>query len=189
MRAIRKLKTTCVICDTSFEGEIDSSLGEPEIAYEAGSLTRFAIKQPSGVGKLIGNVENRWNLKFTRNIPMEFNLEANACKAGIDLREYLAESVRLEGNAGKFDLQIGDRVPVVNVNVEANAGKLEIEIPQGAGLFAQGDCTLGSVNLEQFGAVKEGKCWRTADFDNAAVRVKLTFDVTAGALEVRRSRS
>lgn len=170
------------------EADVSTTLGEPDIRYAHGEMAELKIRQGDGGAKGMcwGEHENAWYLKFTDAIPLNFDIEANAGKAEIDLTEYVVEKLGIEGNAGKFSIRIGEKSPEVNLRADVNAGKVSIFIPTTAGMIATGSSALGTADFEGAGLVKDGASWKSPGFEDAAIKVRLNYSVNVGKIAVRR---
>ncbi len=172
--------------DQFFEGEIETSMGEPRILYKAESQSVFQIIQSACRIPRLDGVPNRWDLKFTKHIPLSFKIEANASKVNLDFREHRLTKLELEGNAGRFDVAIGDREGDVKLDIECNAGRAEVSIPKNAGVELTGECVLGSFEFKGGKLENVGSVRRTIGFDDAQVKVKIKYESNASSLTIRR---
>jgi hypothetical protein len=174
------------VTDQFFEGEILTSMGEPRILYKAESQAVFQMIQSGIRVKNLNDVPNRWELKFTKHIPLAFKVEANAGKANLDFREHRLTRLELEGNAGRFDVTLGDREKNVELDIECNAGRAEVVIPKNAGVELTGECALGSFEFKGGTLENVSGVRRTIGFDDALVKIKIMYEANASSLTIRR---
>jgi hypothetical protein len=111
------------------------------------------------------------------------SLEVNAGSSTVDLSGATVDRVDADVNAGDLRLTLGPGADLP-VNVGVNAGSFELCLPPGVALQVDLNETLSNHNLAARGLIRNGRQWRTPDFDTAASRVRLQLTPNAASMNL-----
>lgn len=103
---------------------------EPEVTYAvSGSNGRLDIIQPDGDFEGIPNndVENKWELQFNNDVPMEMDVQLGAGESSLDLRGLNLERLSMESGAGSSTISLGDS-PLRIVDIKAGVGEMNLDL-------------------------------------------------------------
>lgn len=115
-----------------------------------------------------------WNLKF----------EAGASDIDFDLSQFKVEKIKFDGGASNIKIKIGNKIPMVNLDVDAGASSIKIHIPKESGCELIGDNVLSSLHVENFTS-KDG-VYRTDNFEKAANKIYIKIDAAVSKMKIER---
>ncbi len=120
------------------------------------------------------NANPLWNLKF----------EAGASDIDFDLSQFKVEKIKFDGGASNIKIKIGNKIPMVNLDVDAGASSIKILIPKESGCELIGDNVLSSLHFENFTS-KDG-VYRTDNFENASNKIYIKIDAAVSKMKIER---
>lgn len=120
------------------------------------------------------NANPLWNLKF----------EAGASDIDFDLSQFKVEKIKFDGGASNIKIKIGNKIPMVNLDVDAGASSIKIHIPKESGCELIGDNVLSSLHFENFTS-KDG-VYRTDNFEKASNKIYIKIDAAVSKMKIER---
>lgn len=120
------------------------------------------------------NANPLWNLKF----------EAGASDIDFDLSQFKVEKIKFDGGASNIKIKIGNKIPMVNLDVDAGASSIKILIPKESGCELIGDNVLSSLHFENFTS-KDG-VYKTDNFENASNKIYIKIDAAVSKMKIER---
>ncbi len=176
--------TTMALAEGTF---VSGAFSKPSVDF-SGSSGKVALTVSQKTGSfgnwnLGGRLTNQWNLKFTPQIPLDFDIDAGACEADLDFSAYKVGRVKADLGASSLAMTFGTLSPSTTAEISAGASDITVRVPSAAGVRVTLDGGLSSNNLDSLGWVKQGKTWTSLDYETAAT--KITIEVKAGASNLR----
>lgn len=172
--------TTAFLID--FEAENNVGQYNKEI-MKNGSTTEIYVRLEDGNFRS-GTNKNRAYIKLNTEPSWEMKLDVGAADFVADLRAFKIGRVEIDGGASSIKLKIGDKQKETNIDIESGASAVKIYIPVSAACEVISNTILSDLDLEGF--IKEGKTYRTKNFDEAKQKIYITLDAAVSALNVIR---
>lgn len=164
--------------------DAESNLGQYEKEImKNGSTTEIYISLEDGHIRS-GKYENRAYIKLNTEPVWEMNLDVGAADFVGDLRDYKVSRVEIDGGASAIKLKIGELHDETFIDIESGASAVKIYIPESAACEVISNTVLSDLDLDGF--IKEGKTYRTANFDEAKQKIYIELDAAVSALNVIR---
>ena len=157
-----------------FNRKWDSPRVNYRVSGDKGEL-EIAQEKSGGINFDAGN--NSWDLTFSNDVPLEFNIEMGAGTGQLKLREMNVTDLELHMGAGQVELDLtGPRKSDLNVTVKGGIGQATIRLPRDVAVRAHAAGGIGSIDAE--GLKKDG-----SDYTNdlwGKTPHKITLDVQGG---------
>ena len=190
--------------------EIDFSAGSITIGslppgssnfVEAASEVRNSRKtmsvdfhQQDGEGKLYlstvnqrfwGELGIRWDVNFTRNIPLAISIKSAASNVELDLSALKVTKLRLDVDAGNYKVTTPSSAGTSDIEIEANVANIEVTIPDGVAAKIQVDTNLSALDVDKSRFPQQGDYYMSQDFVSAENQVELEIDCDVGRVQVK----
>jgi len=150
--------------------------------------------QQDGEGKLYLSTVNqwfwggdriRWEVNFTRSIPLAISIKSAASNVELDLSELKVTELRLDVDAGNYIVTVPSRAGISDIEIEANAANIEVTIPDGVAAKIQVDTNLSVLDVDESRFSQQGDYYMSQDFVSAENRVELEIDCDVGRVQVK----
>jgi len=150
--------------------------------------------QQDGEGKLYLSIANqrfwggdgiKWEVRFTRSIPLAVNIKSAASNMVLDLSELKVTELRLDVDASNCEVTMPSSVGTSNIEIEADVANIEITIPDGVAAKIKVDTTLGILDVDKSRFPQQGNYYMSRDFENAENRIEMDIDCDVGRVQVR----
>lgn len=93
------------LLEASFEYNRDRD--RPEVAYSRfGDKGTLQVRRARRHGVSIGRVRNRWDLRLTRAVPMELDIDLGAGQSDLDLRGLKLRRLEIDMGVGEMTLDL-----------------------------------------------------------------------------------
>lgn len=118
---------------------------KPKIDYEVvGDEARVTFTSRStswlgGVIKIEGGNPQDWNLRFSRDIPLELECFGNRSDLHLNLSTTRLKSLQLGADETTIYLKLGDLEPFVRIDIVGEDSDLRLRVPQNMGLKVTGE--------------------------------------------------
>jgi hypothetical protein len=110
---------------------------EPELDYEVRDrIGRLTIRQPSSERPHgVANARNRWDLRFTEEVPLDLGLKGGAVEGKLCLGGLALDRLGLEVGTGDLTLDLGEtRSRTLHVPIRAGVLNLKLIVPSDSGV-------------------------------------------------------
>ncbi len=123
------------------------SFDEPRVDYSvAGGVGQLTISQNSQSVRF-GRSHNEWNLRFSKEIPLELKIDMGAGQGNLHFRDVPLTRLDLNIGAGQMDVDLtGDRKTDLTADIEGGVGQANIRLPKNVGVIAHASGGIGSIN-------------------------------------------
>lgn len=164
--------------------EAENNLGQyKDEVMKNGSTTEIYVRLEDGNFKS-GKNKNRAYIKLNTQPVWEMKLDVGAADFVADLRDFKVSRVEIDGGASSIKIKIGDRQEETNIDIESGASAVKIYVPESAACEVVSNTVLSDLDLDGF--IKEGKTYRTPNFDEAKQKIYIELDAAISALNVIR---
>ena len=126
-----------------------SSYEAPRVDYNVSNgVGQLTISQDNGgTHTHFGAERNKWNLRFSRDVPLELKIEMGAGRGDLRLRDLQVTRLDVSMGAGQVDLDLtGDRKSDLTANLEGGVGQATIHLPKNVGVVAEASGGIGSIS-------------------------------------------
>lgn len=130
-----------------------TSYDAPRVDYNVSNgVGQLTISQDNGgTHTHFGTSDNRWNLRFNKDVPLELKMEIGAGHGTLRLRELQVNRLEVSMGAGQMDLDLtGDRKNDLIANLEGGVGQATIRLPKNVGVIAHASGGIGTINAHGF---------------------------------------
>lgn len=148
-----------------------------------GSTTEIYVSLEDGTIKS-GKNKNYAQVKLNSNPVWEMKMDIGAADFMADLRDFKVSKVDIDGGASSIKLKIGDLQDDTDIDIESGASAVKIYIPESAACEVVSNTVLSDLDLNGF--IKEGKTYRTANYDDAKQKIYIKLDAAISSFNVIR---
>jgi len=159
---------------------------KPEVTYKVqdnkGYLT---VKQPDSDNFEIGD-DNKyaWNLKFTENLPLDFDIELGAGLSEIFLNDLQISRFRMNMGVGKTEIDFnGKWKQSTDVYLDGGIGLSVIHLPKNVGVLLNISKGLGSVDVQNM--IKNSNTeYVNETYEKSNIKIRVYLKTGIGKIEV-----
>jgi len=135
--------------------------------------------------QFLGEAGVRWEVRFTRNIPLAIDAKAAAGDMELDLEKLEVTELRLDVDAGNCKVTMPSSAGTSNIEVEVDAANIEIIVPDEVAAKIQIDTTLGVSDVDRSRFPQQDAYYVSDNFDTAQNRIYLVISCDVGRVQVR----
>lgn len=171
------------LLEASFE--FNRERNRPEVDYSVfGGKGRLQVRHPRRRGINIGTTRNTWDLRLSRAVPLELDIDLGAGRNELDLRGLKIERLTIDMGVGEvlLDLQ-GPHERSFDVRIDGGIGSAKVRLPAEVGVKVRVDGGLGSVDAR--GLTKTGGAYVNEAYGRSPVTIEVDVDAGIGSLELR----
>jgi uncharacterized protein DUF2154/cell wall-active antibiotic response 4TMS protein YvqF len=163
--------------DFNFSDQFD----EPRVDYSvAGGVGQMTISQESR-SVHFGNSRNDWNLRFSKDIPVELRVDMGAGQGNLHFRDVPLTRLDLNMGAGQVDVDLtGDRKADLTADIEGGVGQANIRLPKNVGVIAHASGGIGSVDAH--GLKHDGDSYTNDAYGKSPVTIHLKVEGGIGQI-------
>ncbi|HYL86813.1 MAG TPA: toast rack family protein [Candidatus Angelobacter sp.] len=166
-----------VDADFTFSG----SFSEPRVNYTVkDGVGELEISQDSQTVHF-GNSQNEWNVRFSREIPLELRIDMGAGQGNLHFRDVPLTRLDLNIGAGQVDVDLtGDRKADLVADIEGGVGQANIRLPKNIGVIAHASGGIGSVSAR--GLKHDGDEYTNEAYGKSPVTIHLKVEGGIGEI-------
>lgn len=171
------------LLEASFE--FNRERNRPEVDYSVfGEKGRLQVRHARRRGVNIGTTRNKWDLRLSRAVPLELDIDLGAGQSELDLRGLKIDRLDIDMGVGevRLDLQ-GPHERSFDVKIDGGIGSAKIRFPAEVGVRVRVDGGLGSVDAH--GLVKTGGAYVNEAYGKSQVTIEVDIDAGIGSLDLR----
>lgn len=131
-----------------------------------------------------GTNKSRAYIKLNTNPLWKMKLDVGAADFNADLRAFKISDITIDGGASSIKLKIGDEQKQTHIDIQSGASSVKIYVPESAGCELVSESFLSDLDVNGF--IKDGKVYRTANFDNAKQRIYIKMEAAISSLDIIR---
>lgn len=154
--------------DFRFSGNFE----EPRVDYHVtDGVGQITISQDSHTVHF-GNSRNEWNLRFTKDLPLELRVDMGAGQGNLDFRGIPLTRLDLHLGAGEVNVDLtGDRKADLTADIEGGVGQANIRLPKKIGVTAEASGGIGSIRT--YGLKQEGGSYTNEAYGKSPTTIRL----------------
>ena len=166
-----------------------------EVRNSDGSMN-VDFRQQDGVGTLrlsIGRVNRpfwggdgiRWEVNFTRNIPLTLNIKSAVSNTELYLSELKVTELRLDVDAGNCKVMMPSSTGTTYAYIKSDVANVEVTVPDGVAAKIRLDTDLSASDVDESRFPKQGDYYISDNFDTAQNRIYLEIESDVGRVQVK----
>lgn len=165
--------------------EFNRERNRPEVDYGvSGGKGRLEVRHARRRGVTIGATRNRWDLRLSRAVPVDFDIDLGAGQSDLDLRGFRVGRVEIDMGVGELDLDLrGPRDRSFDVKIDGGVGSAKILLPAEIGVRVRVDGGLGSVDAR--GLAKRSGAYVNDAYGRSPVTIEVGIDAGIGSVDLR----
>jgi N-terminal domain of toast_rack, DUF2154/Domain of unknown function (DUF5668) len=150
----------------------NDSFDEPHVDYHVtDGVGQINISQDSH-SVHFGNSRNEWNLRFTKDLPLELRVDMGAGQGNLNFREVLLTRLDLNVGAGQVDVDLtGERKADLTADIEGGVGQANIRLPKKIGVIAHASGGIGSIRT--YGLKQDGGAYTNEAYGKSSATIHL----------------
>jgi len=184
--AIRALSDSSSFVEGTIEYGQYSAKAREDFGVQNGRASfSLEAQSPSLPGSIPGlNIGDRWDLKFTRRIPLDMSVDAGVGKVEIDLRDLKATTFSLKTGVGEVTVTVPAAAGKTRGSVDMGIGSITVLVPHGVAAQIDVSRALCTVRVDKR-FVRSGDIYETSDYDTATNKIELDITCAIGTITVR----
>jgi len=127
----------------------------------------------------------RWEVKFTRNAILTFNIRTAASNLSLDFSQLKVTELRLGIDAGNCTVRMPVQTGITHAYIDAAAANVEVIIPEGVEARIRADTDLCNLDIDESRFSKQGDYYISSDFDTNPNRIDLEINCDLGRVGVK----
>jgi hypothetical protein len=157
----------------------------PETDYKVdGERGRLDIRQRKGHSLFFGHRRNDWDIRLSRTLPIDLEINLGAGASRLDLRDVDLASLDVEMGVGELNLDLaGPRTKDLEVRVHGGVGSAVIKLPRDVGVSVAVDGGIGSVSAH--GLLKDGHRYTNEAFGKTPATIRMKVEAGIGSIDLR----
>ena len=121
---------------------------------------------------------NHFNLSLNENPIYDFDMSLGACDLNFDLTPYKVSDIDI-------DLKIGNRNPLINVNIETGVSSVRIGIPKSSACRIECESVMINKGFEDF-VKKSGNIYETENYYSSTEKINVVFTGAISDVKIYR---
>jgi len=147
---------------------------KPDIDYEViDSIAHFNIRTArhghSGIIFRSDRHPYDWRFSFSDSKPLRLSCIGDNSELNLYLESIPVEYLKVDNDDGEIFLKIGNKMPLVNVQIDGYDNSLRVKLPDGCGVKVLGEKYGGY--LEKLGFQKDEKSFMTTAYNSSETKV------------------
>jgi len=158
---------------------------EPKVVYRViGDRGMLSVNQGKTSGIPIGNLENRWDISLSNDVPLDLEVDFGAGDGELDLRGIILNSLNIDMGVGELTLDLsGERDRNLDVTIDGGIGSGTIYLPENISVRAEIDGGIGSINARRMN--KRGNIYTNDAYGKADIYIDIKIDAGIGSIDLK----
>lgn len=158
---------------------------EPKVVYRViGDRGMLSVNQGKTSGIPIGDLENRWDISLSNDVPLDLEIDFGAGDGKLDLRGIILNSLEIDMGVGELTLELsGERDRDLDVTIDGGIGSGTIYLPEDISVRVEIDGGIGSVNAAWMN--KEGNVYTNDAYGKTAISIDIKIDAGIGSIDLK----
>lgn len=131
---------------------------------------------------------NKWNLSFSKNVPINMKIKANVSDVKADLRELQLNKLDIDMGTGRLYLDIsGDYKKNLNVNLNCGVGETTVYFPKNVGVKVEVKKHSIAEVVNSAGFTDDGDVYTNSNYGKSNVSVYVIVNANVGKINLKTS--
>jgi len=135
--------------------------------------------------RLRNEADTRWEVRFTRNIPLTIDVKSAVGNLELDLSELQVTELQMDIDAGNYIIEMPSSAGTTSAYIKADLANLEVTIPDGVAARLEVDTDLTALEVDESRFPRKGDYYISPDFERAENRIELEIDCDLGRVQVK----
>jgi len=170
------------------EGELeyDRSRGMPvkEIEQRDGKGI-LTLSSASSRGVFFGVGGEDWELKLSRDIPLDLSLEAGAASIDLDLEPLKVRNLRLQVGASTVKVKFPESAGTTSAVIKAGAATIDLDIPEGVAARINTKLGLSTLRIDESRFQKSDGYYISPGYDTAENRLDISLETGVSTVTIK----
>jgi len=153
--------------------------------HRQGSEGRLRLSTEQVNRKFWGEGGVRWEVRFTRNIPLTICIKSAASNVDLDLSDLAVTGLEMDIDVGNYAVKMPSSAGTTHAYIKADVANIEVTIPDGVAARFKADVDLGSLEVDESRFPKKGDYYVSLDFESAENRIELEIECDIGRVQVK----
>lgn len=132
-----------------------------------------------------GKADTRWEVKFTRNIPLTMDVKSAVSNMELALSKLEVTELRMDIDVGNCVVKMPSSASATYAYIKADVANVEVTIPDGIAAKLKADVDLGIFEVDENRFPRKDSYYMSPDFEDAENRVELEIDCDVGRVQVK----
>ncbi len=128
---------------------------------------------------------SRWEVSFTRNIPLTIQVKSAASNLELDLSELEVTELQMDIDIGNSIVKMPFSAGTTLAYIKADLANVEVTIPEGVAAKLKIDTDLSVLNVNESRFPKKGDYYLSPNFESAENRIELELDCDLSRVQVK----
>lgn len=128
---------------------------------------------------------NHFNLSLNENPIYDFDISLGACDLNFDMTPYKVSDIDIDAGACNIDLKIGNRNPLINVNIETGVSTVRVGIPKSSACRIECESVMINKGFEDF-VKKSGNIYETENYYSSTEKINVVFTGAISDVKIYR---
>ena len=128
---------------------------------------------------------SRWEVSFTRNIPLTIQVKSAASNLELDLSELEVTELQMDIDIGNSIVKMPFSAGTTLAYIKADLANVEVTIPEGVATKLKIDTDLSVLNVNESRFPKKGDYYLSPNFESAENRIELELDCDLSRVQVK----
>ncbi len=159
-----------------------ASTGISKNFTQSGNTGQIKLTLTPEARRLIGEKKDKWQLHFSRNIPLDINFKSGLSDLSLDLSSLQVENLNLDIGGSKLRLQL-PATGMSKVAIKSGIADIEITVPQGKAAKIKVDGGLSSSDIDEKRFPHIDEYYVSPDFNSSSNRVEM--EIGSGLSRIR----
>ena len=126
-----------------------------------------------------------WDVRLTREIPLELKFEMGANEAQVDLTHLKVADIKVETGASSLVMMLPEQAGMTRVKVECGAASVRLRVPEGVAAHIEVSSGLMGVNVDTSRFPKRDGFYESDSYATAANRVDIFVEGGAASIQIQ----
>jgi len=157
---------------------------KPYVRYSsAAGHGTLSIEQPSGTHAHMGHNRYEWDVRLSREVPVDMHVHFGAGEADLSLGSLSLRSVEVEMGVGKLNLDLrGNPKRNYDVRIRGGVGEATVRVPSEVGVYGEAEGGIGEIQTT--GLRREGRRYFNSAYEHSKVTIHLDIRGGIGAIRL-----
>lgn len=150
-----------------------------------GDTQRISFSSEAGDGIWTGDVKSSWDVRLTRSLSLNVNVDAGASDANIDLSQAQLRAIDVDAGASNLTLKLGTQEKLTQINLNSGASAVTIKIPKTSGIRLMLDNGLSSKQIANLIEVSKDT-YESPNYADTSNKIELTGKIGVSSFIIER---
>ena len=153
---------------------------KPEVQYTAGVLR---VSQPEGHSAQFGNSKYEWDVRLSRDVKLDLDVNFGAGEARLDLGSLSLRRVDVHMGVGSLQMDLrGSPKHSYDVSINGGVGEATVRLPSDVGIYAEARGGIGEISAH--GLHQDGSTYYNDAYRKSPVTIKLDIHGGIGSIKL-----